>query len=129
MKLFIKQRNVKLTLKEKGAIDRRFHFCFSRLTEVVKRVTLTLEDINGPKGGIDKQCKIQVAFYRGKDLVLTQTESNFTQAIERALQRASYNAVQYHKRKNIVNHVSFNRYIDQVNNTDADPVENTHHLK
>jgi len=41
-------------------VSRRLHFALGRFADVVEKIDVTLADINGPKGGYDKLCRIRV---------------------------------------------------------------------
>lgn len=41
-------------------VERRLGFALGRFADVVRDVEVTLSDINGPKGGHDKLCRIRV---------------------------------------------------------------------
>ena len=54
----------------------------------VNRVVIRLSDINGPRGGADKRCHIQVALVGIADVVVEDTEVDMYAAIDRAIDRA-----------------------------------------
>jgi putative sigma-54 modulation protein len=41
-------------------VERRIGFALGRFADVVESVFVSLEDINGPRGGVDKSCRIRV---------------------------------------------------------------------
>ena len=53
-----------------------------------RRLAVWLSDINGPRGGRDKRCKIQVSLDNGKTVVIEDTEDDLYAAIDRAADRA-----------------------------------------
>lgn len=66
----------------------RLLFALSRFDQKIDRVVLTLRDVNGPKGGVDKECKIQIMMHRGKDIIITDIDSEGRACIARAAERA-----------------------------------------
>ena len=54
----------------------------------VNRVVVRLSDINGPRGGADKRCHIQVVLAGIPDVVVEDTEVDLYTAIDRATDRA-----------------------------------------
>jgi putative sigma-54 modulation protein len=42
-------------------IERRLRFALGRFAARINRLTVHLTDVNGPRGGIDKRCRIAVA--------------------------------------------------------------------
>ncbi len=99
MRSLVKARNMALTDSVKAYVERRIEFTFSRSQHVIQSLTVTLADINGPKGGNDKQCKVLVRVNGLPDLVIVDRQVDLHHAIDRALFRASHNILQRLKRK------------------------------
>jgi putative sigma-54 modulation protein len=74
-----------------NAIDRyarrRISFAIGNRFDQVRRVNVWLSDINGPRGGKDKRCLIQVGLAGGPDVVIDDTELDLYKAIDRASDR------------------------------------------
>ncbi|MFT5300004.1 MAG: putative sigma-54 modulation protein [Mariniblastus sp.] len=51
-------------------------------------VELTVLDVNGPRGGIDKQCRVIVKLRKMDDVAASIKEETFSKAIFRAINRA-----------------------------------------
>ena len=68
-------------------IEARMITGFARFGKDVLSVTTILDDINGPRGGVDKQCTVIVKLRKMPDVVVTVTENSLTLAINRALRR------------------------------------------
>ena len=72
-------------------IDRRLRFALSRFGNRVERVVVFLKDLNGPKGGIDKVCRI-LAKVRGCGITLAAViDSDWVAAVDRATTRIGHN--------------------------------------
>jgi putative sigma-54 modulation protein len=61
MQLEIRGVNYELDDELKDHTARRLRFALGRFTDRVGRVTVHLSDVNGPRGGVDKRCRIAVA--------------------------------------------------------------------
>ena len=70
-------------------IQRRLNFALGRLGRRVERVLVWVEDTNGPKGGIDKQCRVAVVVPHSPTAVMEGRGSNFRVAINQAVAKAS----------------------------------------
>ena len=70
MKIIIKAQQLKLNQKTITAMERRLHFALGRFVDSIKLVTVRLTDINGPKGGIDKECLIVVKLRKSGEVVV-----------------------------------------------------------
>ena len=87
MKLSISGKNMKLDDAMKEHIERRVYFALSRFSPRVARVAVTVEDINGPRGGIDKRCSILVKLDRIEELKVESTDSKVYVAVDAAADR------------------------------------------
>ena len=67
---------------------RRLQFALSWANHDVRKVAVRLSDINGPRGGSDKRCQIQVRLSGSQDVVIEDTEADLYVAIDRAADRA-----------------------------------------
>ena len=56
----------------------------------VNRVVIRLSDTNGPRGGSDKRCHIQVVLAGIPDVVVEDTKVDLYAAIDRAINRAKH---------------------------------------
>jgi ribosome-associated translation inhibitor RaiA len=87
MLIDIQTHGFALTDSLRDYTGRRLRFALARVAEQVRRIKVDLSDINGPRGGIDKRCRIRAAF-RGLEAVLVEdTEADLYLAIDRAAGR------------------------------------------
>lgn len=54
----------------------------------MRKLAVSLSDINGPRGGVDKRCKIQVQLAGGREIIIDDVEADLYAAIDRAADRA-----------------------------------------
>ncbi|MGK0499617.1 MAG: hypothetical protein ACJAYG_001259 [Oceanicoccus sp.] len=102
MKLVIHSKDVESEPDLSTYIEYRMGFAFARTRRLIKAVVIAITDINGPKGGVDKQCKVIIKSYGLSDIVITERQSEIKSAIDRGITRASRNFVQQMKRKGIL---------------------------
>lgn len=88
MQIEIQAREFTLTEALGTYIKRRINFVLSSRYEQIKRIRVCVSDINGPRGGVDKSCRIQICLPLLRDIVIEDTESNLYVAIDRAADRA-----------------------------------------
>lgn len=68
---------------------RRLTFALGRFARHVRHVHVRLADINGLRGGVDKQCIVAVRLtHPGRLVVIEDIDSDFRVAIDRAAERA-----------------------------------------
>ena len=88
MQMEIQARDFPLTKALGSYIKRRINFVLSSRYDQIQCIIVRLSDINGPRGGIDKRCQIQISLPRLADIVVEDTESDLYVAIDRATDRA-----------------------------------------
>ena len=88
MQIQIRARDFSLTEALQSHAERRLHFALSSFDEHVQRVVMRLSDINGPRGGADKRCQLQVILNGMPDIIIEDTEADLYVAIRRATDRA-----------------------------------------
>lgn len=88
MQIQIQARDFPLTEALGAHIERRINFVLSSRFDQIRRIEVRLSDINGPRGGLDKRCQIQISLPRMRDIVIEDTETDLYVAIDRAVDRA-----------------------------------------
>lgn len=74
-------------------VTKRLRRALERCPDRISRIMVRLSDINGPRGGVDKRCQIQVRSPALADVVIEDTEADLYVAIDRAAERAGRAAV------------------------------------
>ncbi|MBL4901042.1 MAG: hypothetical protein JKY62_00125 [Desulfocapsa sp.] len=70
MKITIKAHRLKLAQNTTTAMERRLRFALGRFGASVSEVKVRLTDLNGPKGGINKECLIVAGLRKGGEVVV-----------------------------------------------------------
>lgn len=60
MKIDIRTRHLELSAEASEEVRHRIRSALDRLSLAIDTVDVTLTDINGPRGGADKQCRLRV---------------------------------------------------------------------
>jgi ribosomal subunit interface protein len=68
-------------------IDRRLRFALGRFGERVGRVRVGISDLNGPRGGVDKCCRVSAALVPFGRVVVEEVDGDVYAAIDRAAGR------------------------------------------
>ena len=69
--------------------ERRVRFVLRRLGWLVPRADVQLSDVNGPRGGIDKRCQVELRTSGAGSVVVTSVASDWRSALDDALARAT----------------------------------------
>lgn len=73
MNLEIHASRVRLTNSIREQVERRIEFATGRFSEHVERVSVLLEDTNGPRGGDDKLCRVRVHLVGDRSPLIAET--------------------------------------------------------
>ena len=68
---------------------RRVHFVMRRLTWLMPRARVRLSDTNGPRGGVDKCCHLELRTDHVGTVTVTSMARDWRSALEGALSRAA----------------------------------------
>ena len=88
MQLNIQARGFVLTDALRKYTEKRLKFAVARDDNVVMRARIRLADINGPRGGVDKRCQVELALAGQCNIVIEDTQADLYFAIDRACDRA-----------------------------------------
>jgi putative sigma-54 modulation protein len=87
MELDIRGQNLRVGEELHERVERQMNFALGPFEGWISGVSVHLEDVNGPKGGIDKQCRVLVTLKGGKTLKIEDVDADLTAAINRAAGR------------------------------------------
>jgi putative sigma-54 modulation protein len=88
MNVKIRCADFELTEAIRAHAERRLAFAVSRWSDQLSDIQVRLEDINGPRGGDDKICRIQMRLKGHGEHVVEAHDSDLYQAIGIASERA-----------------------------------------
>ena len=69
-------------------MEERVRFALTRFEDRIQRISMWVADVNGPKGGINKHCRLQVVLTGNTDVFIEDAQSNVYVAINRTTERA-----------------------------------------
>jgi putative sigma-54 modulation protein len=87
MRINIQARGFELTDGLRQHTERRLQFAIDWAGDEVRTVKVRFSDINGPRGGNDKRCSIQIPIAGQRDVMVEDTEADLYVAIDRAADR------------------------------------------
>ena len=77
---------------------RRLRFVLRRLSWLVPRARVQLFDVNGPRGGVDKQCRVELKTASAGTVVVTAMARDWQHALDTALARSARTLVRSWRR-------------------------------
>jgi len=87
MQIDVRARGFRLSEALHAYAERRLRFTLPLHNPRIRRVVLRLTDVNGPRGGLDKRCRIEVALNGRQCLLAEDIEADAYVAIDRASER------------------------------------------
>jgi hypothetical protein len=90
---------VRLDEEDRADIRRRTRTLFGRYGAVVERVTVRIRDVNGPRGGVDIECRIKVVLSGFPSVVAERRTAKLETAFKGALTAAGSSVSQALRRR------------------------------
>jgi putative sigma-54 modulation protein len=84
MDIDVRARHMTLTRARRDECSQRVAGALDRFEAKLRRVLVIIEDVNGPKGGVDKRCRIRATGERGFAVLSQATDISVTAAVDRA---------------------------------------------
>ncbi len=98
--------HIDLTVKgvaKTPALDRLLHhklpYAFDQFGRWVRDVALAVEDLNGPKGGVDKRCRLTVSVPRSAAVVIDERGADLLAVVTNAIDRAAQSLARLRDRR------------------------------
>lgn len=67
----------------------RVRFALRRMNAMVARAKVQFSDVNGPRGGVDKRCQVELCSDAAGTVVIASLASDWRTALDRSLRRAT----------------------------------------
>jgi len=88
MQVLFKSRHPQAT-ELRDLTERRVRFVLRRVGWLVPRAEVQLSDVNGPRGGIDKRCQVELRTDGAGSVVVASVAHDWRTALDNALARAA----------------------------------------
>ena len=87
MQIQIHANDFALTEGLRDHVAKRLAYAMNHGRDIVSRIVVRLSDVNGPRGGVDKRCGIEVRLKGASTIAIDDTEADLYVAIDRAAER------------------------------------------
>ena len=88
MKIILRSNQLHLDSSVREQIEHRIHAALDRFAERLTRITVYIVDLNGPEGGVDKSCRIELRLRHHEDIFVEETNADYYSAVDQAIERA-----------------------------------------
>ncbi len=89
MDFLIRAHDLDLDDTQRGDIERRLIAALDRFERRIARVVVRVRDINGPRGGIDKECHVAVKLASAGELFVEERGDDLRAVVAKAADRAA----------------------------------------
>ncbi|WP_151632023.1 HPF/RaiA family ribosome-associated protein [Noviherbaspirillum aerium] len=107
MKPTIVANGVKLPKVMRDHVVRRLRFALDRTQQSINAIIVRITDHNGPKGGIDKQCQIQLRIPGLPPVIVTGKAASIAEAVDVTVHRAAQVITRHLERAKQIRHARF----------------------
>jgi len=99
MKLGIRGQHIVLTATLLAHVERRLRFALGRFEQKIRQIAVQVTDLNGPRGGFDKQCRFTVTLSPSGKVIVGAIDADLHTAIDRAADRLERSVTRELKRR------------------------------
>jgi ribosome-associated translation inhibitor RaiA len=89
MKIHVRSRKAEVDETVRAQIERRLQFSLGKFSPSILRVAVQIVDLNGPRGGEDKSCRIELRLLPTGSIFVADTDADLYAAVDRAADRAA----------------------------------------
>jgi hypothetical protein len=88
MRVELRARSITINDRLRAHAERRLRFALGRFGPSIRRVCLRLDDVNGPRGGVDKCCRLVVGLTQGGEVIVEDADGDLRVLLDRSADRA-----------------------------------------
>ncbi len=77
MKISLSCKQLSLNEADRETVTRRLQYALSRFAPDIREARVHGSDLNGPKGGVDKNCRVTVHLHGGDVVTVTDEDADF----------------------------------------------------
>ena len=89
MKIDVQSPDFEITEAIEGFIQNSVARSFNAVADHVSHMTVRVRDVNGPKGGDDKECKVEVNLYGIPPVIISKRSSDLYAATKKVIARGA----------------------------------------
>lgn len=89
MRIQIRNQGAQADDQTRHHLERQLLFALGRFQSRIRSVMVRLNDANGPKGGVDQECRIAIDAGHRSPIIVSERDSDVRAAIARASDRAA----------------------------------------
>ena len=106
MKIDIQAKQLKLGQTFKQNVKVKIRRLFQHNSSTVNRIDVNVSDINGPKGGEDKVCKVNISVGGGKNILVSARAASAYKAVSQAIKKANTTLSRQRQKARDIKHIS-----------------------
>lgn len=99
MKIHVRSKHLAVDETVRSYVERRLEFSLGRLATRILRATVQIVDLNGPRGGEDKVCRVEVRLRPTGTVFVEERDADLYAALDRGADRAGRSVARALKRE------------------------------
>jgi ribosome-associated translation inhibitor RaiA len=88
MQIDIQAGSLSLNEDVRDSVKQRIIMRLARFQDNIHSIKVYIKDINGPKGGVDKECTVKVKANNLEEVVISSKAESWVNAVDRSTERA-----------------------------------------
>jgi hypothetical protein len=90
MNIAIHSKKITLDQQEKSHLIRRVQFALGRFASRISNVSVKVSDLNGPRGGIDKRCRLAARVQGLGEVIVQDDDAELQPLVDRIAERMGH---------------------------------------
>ena len=90
MKIVVRPREILLSDDVHQQVERSIAFALDRFRSRINHVSVSLSDLNGPRGGVDKLCQMTADLNGAEPVLIVEKGDDLLRVVNRAARRLGY---------------------------------------
>lgn len=112
MRIDIQTTEMNLGQSFKQKLKTKITRLFQHNSRYIHQINITLRDVNGPKGGEDKLCKVNIFAGKGKHILVSVRQTSALKAATLAIRKANNSLQRQLGKARVIEHTSLARVIE-----------------
>lgn len=114
MRIDIQTTEMNLGQNFKQVLKAKTRRLFQHNSRHIRQINITFRDVNGPKGGEDKLCRVNVFVGRGQHILVSVKDSSAYQAAMLAVKKANHSLRRQLGKARLIKHTSLSQLSEQT---------------
>lgn len=89
MNIEVRGKDIELPVGFRAFVARKIDLALGRFSDRIAEVRVGIADVNGPRGGVDKTCRVEVRGARSWEVIVTAADADMYTVVHQAGDRVN----------------------------------------